>query len=70
MRLIDIQNERGIKKDSRSGAIVSTDETGLRSYLERRSAMEQKDAEIQELKAELKDIKEMLNKLLSINTKY
>lgn len=70
MQLLKVQGTK-LVRDTRSGAIINQDKTGLDEYLARRRGMESQKEEINkvksditEMKQDMADIKSLLLKLL------
>lgn len=70
MQLLKVQGTK-LVRDTRSGAIINQDKTGLDEYLARRRGMESQKEEINkvksditEMKKDMADIKGLLLKLL------
>jgi predicted nucleic acid-binding Zn-ribbon protein len=71
-KAVKVENEVGLYRDLSSGAIVNTDDSGRNAYLKQRKALlkareetEQNTRDIQELKGEVQDIKQMLSQILA-----
>lgn len=71
-KAVKVENEVGLYRDLHSGAIVNTDDSGRNTYLKHRKALlkareetEQNTKDIQELKGEMQDIKQMLSQILT-----
>lgn len=70
-QFLKVEGHENLIRDSRSGAIVSTDDAGFEAYKKKRDLMLKKDAvikqqaaELQSLKNDVQEIKEMLTVLL------
>lgn len=69
---VKVENETNLYRDLNSGAIINTDSSGREAYLKQRenmlktrAATEKNTADIQELKGEISDIKQMLTQILA-----
>ena len=69
---VKVENETNLYRDLNSGAIINTDSSGREAYLKQRENMlktrqatEKNTADIQELKGEISDIKQMLMQILA-----
>ena len=72
MSLLKIQNYENLVKDTRSNAIVNTSKSELQLYMKRRQERNKNGdklrnacKEINNLKSELREIKDLLTKVLS-----
>ena len=72
MHNVKVENEVNLYRDLKSGAIVNTDDSARRAYLQQReAALKQRNAtdqnakDIEELKGEISDIKQMLTLILA-----
>ncbi len=65
--MIPVKDNHALYRDPNSNAIVSTDMTEYKKYIESRNQREGERAELDELKSELKEIKEMLRNLSNGN---
>lgn len=73
LKAIKVENENKLIRDLSSGAIINTDDNARDTYLKnreqllrQRQATEQNTQDIQELKGEVSDIKQMLTQILAI----
>mgnify|MGYP003704376993 FL=1 len=69
--VLKVENENSLYRDLSSGAIINTDSSAREAYLKQREnilrtreATEKNTKDIQELKGELGDIKQMLAQIL------
>jgi HAMP domain-containing protein len=62
--LVKIENEPGFLKDKTSQAIISTDNSALEAYRARRKREQDKLDEINNLKQDVAEIKDLLKQLL------
>lgn len=62
--LVDIKGEDSWKKDINSGAIINVNKKLVQDELRMVENRKKEKQEIQDLKSEVKDIKELLNKLV------
>ena len=65
--MIPVKDNHSIYRDENSNAIVSTDMTAYKNYVNARNHKKSERAEIDELKGELKEIKEMLRSIVNGN---
>lgn len=73
LNAVKVENENKLVRDLNSGAIINTDDSARDTYLKnreqllrQRKATEQNTEDIQELKGEVSDIKQMLTQILAI----
>ena len=73
LKAVKVENENKLIRDLSSGAIINTDDNARDTYLKnreqllrQRQATEQNSQDIQELKGEVSDIKQMLTQILAI----
>jgi hypothetical protein len=69
---VKVENESKLFRDLNSGAIINTDSGGREAYLKQRENLlrtkqlsEQNTQDIQELRGEISDIKQMLTQILA-----
>ena len=65
--MIPVKDNHALYRDEQSNAIVSTDTTEYKKYIDARKIKESEKAELDDLKSELKEIKEMLRNLSNGN---
>ena len=65
--MIPVKDNHALYRDENSNAIVSTDMTEYKKYIDARNQKQNERAELDELKSELKEIKEMLRNLSNGN---
>ena len=65
MSLIPIRDEKGLFKDSNSGAIVNTNKSEYQAYITNRDSLEAEKERLDHLENEIGDIKQMLQTLLN-----
>ena len=65
--MIPVKDNHALYRDENSNAIVSTDMTEYKQYIDARKRKEDEKAELDSLKSELKEIKEMLRNLSNGN---
>tara|TARA_B100000965_G_scaffold93168_1_gene75984 strand:+ start:6711 stop:6923 length:213 start_codon:yes stop_codon:yes gene_type:complete len=63
--LIPVEGHTTLGRDPKSNAIVNTDSTGYEAYKKARAAAKKKDRELEEVKAELDELKEIVRGLVS-----
>ena len=70
--VLKVENENNLYRDLSSGAIINTDSSSREAYLKQREnilktrqATEKNTQDIQELKGEISDIKQMLTQILA-----
>ena len=68
---LKVEGHENLIRDSHSGAIISTDDAAFNAYMKKRKEdakknqlLKQQAEEIQSLKSDMQEIKEMLNVLL------
>ena len=62
--LVSIQNEDDYKKDIRSGAILNVNRAKVERERELAASKRKSKLELEELKSEVKDIKQMLSQIV------
>ena len=65
--MIPVKDNHALYRDEKSNAIVSTDMTEYKKYIQNRNQKQNEKTELDELKSELKEIKEMLRNLSNGN---
>ncbi len=65
--MIPVKDNHALYRDEDSNAIVSTDMTEYKKYIQNRNQKQNEKTELDELKSELKEIKEMLRNLSNGN---
>jgi hypothetical protein len=72
LNIVKVENENKLYRDLTSGAIINSDSGAREAYLKQREnllrtreATEKNTQDIQELKGELSDIKDMLSQILA-----
>ena len=65
--MIPVKDNHALYRDEESNAIISTDMTEYKKYIDARNHKESEKAELDELKSEIKEIKEMLRNLSNGN---
>ena len=65
--MIPVKDNHALYRDENSNAIVSTDMTEYKKYIQNRNQKQNEKTELDELKSELKEIKEMLRNLSNGN---
>ena len=63
--LYKIENEETLRRDSTNSAILETDMNSLELYRRRREQVKQKDKEIQEMKEEISNLKDLVYSLIN-----
>ena len=58
-----VENLPGFEKDTTTNAVINTNSTAFANRREQRSIMKSKDAELQQMKKDLEEIKTLLKKL-------
>jgi hypothetical protein len=64
MSYIKVENELGLVRDPNTGALLNTDRTELSNAKERKRLRKIKDAELEELKKDVDDIKVLLKQII------
>tara|TARA_B100000287_G_scaffold176421_1_gene166399 strand:+ start:7566 stop:7763 length:198 start_codon:yes stop_codon:yes gene_type:complete len=65
--MIPVKDHHALYRDENSNAIVSTDMTEYKKYIDARNQKQNERAELDELKGEIKEIKEMLRSIVNGN---
>ena len=65
--MIPVKDNHSLYRDEESNAIISTDVSEHKKYIQARNRKKSERAEIDELKGELKEIKEMLRSIVNGN---
>lgn len=65
MNLIPIENNKSLYRDSESGAILNCSSSDYESYLQHKKSLIDKQDEIETLKNEVSEIKDMMKLILS-----
>lgn len=63
--LYKVKNEETLRRDSTNSAILETDMNSLELYRRRREQVKQKDKEIQEMKEEISNLKDLVYSLIN-----
>ena len=63
--LYKIENEETLRRDSTNSAILETDMNSLELYKRRREQVKQKDKEIQEMREEIANLKDLVHSLIN-----
>ena len=63
-KLYIVKNEKDLVRDSFSNAIINKDDDAYLKYMKRTSRQQEKEDEIKQLKSDVKEIKELLTKIL------
>jgi len=63
--LYKVENEETLRRDSTNSAILETDLNSLELYRRRREQVKQKDKEIQEMKEEIANLKDLVHSLIN-----
>jgi hypothetical protein len=69
MDKLKIENHEELVRDTKTQAVLNTDLSSLQAYKKRREIQRQKDAELQEIKEEMSEIKGLLHQLLAEKSK-
>ena len=65
MSLEKIKDKTGFRRDSHSRGIINTDEAAYAAYMARRNSQCEKDKKIESLEREVKQLREMVEKMVS-----
>jgi len=65
--MIPVKDNHALYRDEESNAIVSTDMTEYKKYIAARKIKKSERAELDELKSELKEIKDLLKGIVNVN---
>ena len=63
--LYKVENEETLRRDSKNSAILETDMNSVELYRRRREQVKQKDKEIQEMKEEISNLKDLVYSLIN-----
>tara|TARA_B100002019_G_scaffold236736_1_gene211374 strand:+ start:409 stop:642 length:234 start_codon:yes stop_codon:yes gene_type:complete len=63
--LYKVKNEETLRRDSTNSAILETDMNSLELYRRRREQVKQKDKEIQEMREEISNLKDLVYSLIN-----
>ena len=63
--LYKVENEETLRRDSTNSAILETDMNSLEFYRRRREIAKQKDKEIQEMREEIANLKDLVQQLIN-----
>ena len=63
--LYKVVNEETLRRDSKNSAILETDMNSLELYRRRREQVKQKDKEIQEMREEIANLKDLVYSLIN-----
>jgi hypothetical protein len=63
--LYKVENEETLRRDSRNSAVLETDMNSLELYRRRREQVKQKDKEIQEMREEIANLKDLVYSLIN-----
>tara|TARA_B100000073_G_scaffold346630_1_gene358527 strand:- start:3182 stop:3415 length:234 start_codon:yes stop_codon:yes gene_type:complete len=63
--LYKVENEETLRRDSTNSAILETDMNSLELYRRRREQVKQKDKEIQEMREEISNLKDLVYSLIN-----
>ena len=63
--LYKVENEETLRRDSKNSAILETDMNSLELYRRRREQVKQKDKEIQEMKEEISNLRDLVYSLIN-----
>ena len=64
-KLYKVENEETLRRDSNNSAILETDMNSLELYRRRREQAKQKDKEIQEMREEIANLKDLVQQLIN-----
>lgn len=64
MSYIKVENELGLVRDPNTGALLNTDRTEVSNARERKRLRKIRDAELEELKKDVDDIKVLLKQII------
>lgn len=65
MNLVPIENNKSLYRDIESGAVLNCSSSDYESYLQHKNSLIEKRDEIQNLKNEVSEIKDMMRLILS-----
>ncbi len=64
IELIPVEGHNSLGRDPQSNAIINTDVTAYEAYRRARKEAKRKEKELNELKGEVAELKELVNKLV------
>ena len=65
MGLIRIEGHQNLYRDEETGAIVNTDTSGYSQYIKMRTKRQKQNDEIEQLKSDVSEIKDLLKELIN-----
>ena len=65
IELIPVEGHSNLGRDENSNAIINTDTAGYEAYIKAREERKKKDRELSELRDEVKELKDLLNSVIS-----
>lgn len=65
MGLIRIEGHQNLYRDEETGAIVNTDTSGYSQYIKMKTKRQKQNDEIEQLKSDVSEIKDLLKELIN-----
>ena len=62
---LQVENNPGLLREKDTRAVINTDDEAYLKYLEKKAHLSKKDEEINNLKHEVEDLKQMVEKLIT-----
>lgn len=62
---VKVKDNEDLVRDTQTKAVLNTDLTSLQAYKQRRDALRKKDTELESLKNEVSELKQMVQNLLA-----
>jgi len=62
---VKVQDHDNLVRDTNTQAVLNTDLTSLEAYKQRRDALRKKDTEVESLKNEVSELKQLVQNLLA-----
>jgi hypothetical protein len=66
---LKVKNHDDLVRDTQTQAVLNSDLTSLQAYKKRRDALRKKDNELESLKEEVSELKDLVHKLLAEKSK-
>jgi hypothetical protein len=62
---VKVENHDNLVRDTKTKAVLNTDMTSLQAYKQRRESLRKKDKDLESLKNEVSELKDLVQKLLA-----
>jgi hypothetical protein len=66
---LKVKDHDDLVRDTQTQAVLNSDLTSLQAYKKRRDALRKKDSELESLKEEVSELKDLVHKLLAEKSK-